>query len=193
MTNSGDATYAATSQGLLFTRTAGLSWETVAGAGMEDLYFLASARGEILAAGLNRMHLSTDGGRSWKSVAPPSQLHQLTAVAVDDLGGLWAGGREGVFHSLDDGASWQAPPGLVVNDVSNLFFDAHGQRILITNGNSGTIVYAMHLPDRKISFWDTGWNLRFVRPVGDHLLGVTAFDGVVLEPRMVDSPVSSHR
>lgn len=193
MANSGDATFAATSQGLLVTRTAGLSWNTVEGAGMEDLYFLASVRSEILAAGLDRMHLSTNGGQSWKSVLPPSQLHQLTAIAVDGNGGLWAGGREGVFHSLDDGASWQVPPGLVVNDVNNIFFDARGQRILITNGNSGTLVYAMHLPDKKISFWDTGWNLRFVRPVGDHLLGVTAFDGVVLEPRMVDSPVSSHQ
>ena len=30
--------------------------------------------------------------------------------------------------------------------------------------------------------------LRFVRPVGDHLLAGTLFDGIVVQPRMVDSP-----
>jgi hypothetical protein len=31
-----------------------------------------------------------------------------------------------------------------------------------------------------------------LRPVGDHLLGVTPYDGVVLEPRMVISPEAAH-
>jgi hypothetical protein len=39
----------------------------------------------------------------------------------------------------------------------------------------------------KVSWWDTGWNLRFMRPVGDHLVGATLFDGIVVQPRMVDS------
>jgi len=35
--------------------------------------------------------------------------------------------------------------------------------------------------------WDTGWKLRFVRPVGDYLEAATMFDGIVVQPRMVDS------
>jgi hypothetical protein len=50
----------------------------------------------------------------------------------------------------------------------------------------------VHLPEKKVSFWDTGWNLRFVRPVGDHLLAVTPYDGVVLQPRMVESAEAAH-
>ncbi|MEO8869566.1 MAG: hypothetical protein ABI357_01905 [Granulicella sp.] len=190
--SSGDSLFAASSQGLLTSRTAGVSWSAIEGGGPEELYFLGSARGEVVAAGLKAMRLSKDGGLSWKSTTSPSQLSQLTSVAVDGNGGLWAGGREGVFYSPDDGASWQTVPGLLVSDVSSVYYDAASQRILITNGASGTIVYALHLPEKKVTFWDTGWNLRFVRPVGDHLLGVTPYDGVVLEPRMVNSPVASH-
>ena len=32
-----------------------------------------------------------------------------------------------------------------------------------------------------------GLELRFVRPMGDHLVGATMFDGMVVQPRMVDS------
>ena len=39
----------------------------------------------------------------------------------------------------------------------------------------------------QVNSWDTGWNLRFVRPVGDHLVAATLFDGIVVQPRMVDS------
>jgi hypothetical protein len=39
----------------------------------------------------------------------------------------------------------------------------------------------------QIKSWDTGWNLRFARPVGDHLVAATLFDGIVVQPRMVDS------
>jgi hypothetical protein len=53
---------------------------------------------------------------------------------------------------------------------------------------SGTIGFAASLPDYRVSYWETGWALRFLRPVGDHLVGATLFDGMVVEPRMVASP-----
>ncbi|NYF80953.1 WD40/YVTN/BNR-like repeat-containing protein [Granulicella arctica] len=188
----GNSVYAATSEGLLTSATSGTSWRNVPGAGTEALYFLGSGRSVILAAGLRSMVLSKDGGTSWKPVAAPGQLAQITAVAVDGDGGLWAGGREGVYVSEDNGSSWQSLPGLVVNDVNSIFYDARGQRMLITSAGKSTIAFAVHLPDHKIRFWDTGWNLRFMRPIGDHLLAVTPFDGVVIEPRMVDSSESAH-
>ncbi|MEO6910721.1 MAG: hypothetical protein ABI158_07340, partial [Edaphobacter sp.] len=56
-----------------------------------------------------------------------------------------------------------------------------------------TIVYAVHLPDRTVKYWSTGWSLRMARPVGDHLVGATLFDGIVVQPRMVASQeVPSH-
>jgi hypothetical protein len=49
------------------------------------------------------------------------------------------------------------------------------------------VIFAVRLPDYKVTYWDTGWKLRFARPVGDHLLGATLYDGIVLQPKMVDS------
>ena len=61
------------------------------------------------------------------------------------------------------------------------------QRMLITANSQNTIAFAVHLPDRSVHYWNTGWNLRLVRPVGDHLVGATLFDGIVVQPRMIDS------
>ncbi len=190
MAVSNDSVFAVSSQGLLMSGTSGASWKAVEGFPGDELYFMASARSEIVAAGLRTIKLSKDAGQSWKSITPPAELSQLTTVAVDGDGGIWAGGREGIFLSADDGASWQMLPGLFVNDVNSVYYDAQADRVLITNGGRGTIAFSVHLPDKKVTFWDTGWNLRFIRPVGDHLLGVTPFDGVVLQPRMVNSAES---
>jgi ligand-binding sensor domain-containing protein len=191
MTLNGNSVFAASSQGLLVSADSGMSWKSVEGLGAEEFYFLGSARSEVAAAGLKTIRLSKDGGKTWKSVAAPGTISQLTAVALDGQGGLWAGGQEGVFLSMDDGASWQSLPGLFVNDVNSIFYDARADRVLITS-STGANGFAVHLPDRKISFWDTGWKLRFLRPVGDYLVGVTPFDGVVVQPRMVDSAEASH-
>ncbi len=188
----GDAIFAATSQGLLASGPAGLSWKGLDEPGAAEFYFLGSARSKILAAGLKTMRLSKDNGTSWKPTTPPGELSQISAVAVDGNGALWVGGREGVFLSEDDGVTWQSVKGLFVPDVNSIFYDAHSERILVTAGGKATLAFAVHLPDKKVSFWDTGWNLRFIRPVGDHLLGITPFDGVVVQPRMVDSAESTH-
>ncbi len=191
MAQEGDSVFAASSQGMLVSATAGMTWKAVEGLGAEEFYFLGSARSEIIAAGLKTVRLSKDGGTTWKSVTAPGEVTQITAAAVDGEGGLWIGGREGVFLSQDDGASWQTLKGLFVNDVNNIYYDARSQRIFITN-SGGTFGFSVQLPEKKVSFWDTGWKLRFVRPVGDHLLAVTPFDGVVLQPRMMDSAESAH-
>jgi len=106
---------------------------------------------------------------------------------VDDSGGLWLGGREGIFISQDRGATWQGLKNLSIRDVNSLFYDEPSQRMFITANSQNTIAFAVHLPDRAVHYWNTGWNLRLVRPVGDHLVGATLFDGIVVQPRMVDS------
>jgi len=183
----GDTLYAATSQGLLRSVTAGESWKLMAGPQKEDWSFVASAKTWVLAATLRSAVLSSDGGERWEPVNLPEMLTQLAAIAVDDAGGLWAGGREGVFLSQDSGATWQSLKNLPIRDVNSLYYDEPSQRMLITANSQNTIAFAVHLPDRAVHYWNTGWNLRLVRPVGDHLVGATLFDGIVVQPRMVDS------
>ncbi len=184
---SGDTLYAATTDGLLQSVTAGQNWQLTPGLGRQSWRFVAAARSMAAVADLNSVALSMDNGRKWKTVGLPSAVTQLAAVAVDGAGGLWVGGREGVFFSEDEGTTWHTLSRFSIHDVSNLFYDARAQRILITANNRNTIVYAVHLPDRKVQYWNAGWSLRLARPVGDHLVGATLFDGIVVQPRMVAS------
>jgi ligand-binding sensor domain-containing protein len=68
-------------------------------------YSIAAAKSTVFTASLSRASLTTDGGQTWSAVKPPSDLKQVTSVAVDDFGGLWIGVREGVYLSEDKGAT----------------------------------------------------------------------------------------
>jgi hypothetical protein len=132
------------------------------------------------------MSLSTNGGARWESLALPAALTQISAVAVDGDMNLWVGGREGVFFSSDSGANWRRIRNLETPQVDAIYFDRPYNRILMTTANS-TMVFAVQLPDHTVRYWETGWKLRFARPMGTHLLAATLYDGVVIQPRMVDS------
>jgi photosystem II stability/assembly factor-like uncharacterized protein len=187
ITRAGDTVYAATSEGILRSVTAGESWKLVVGPERQSWSFVATAKSWVLAATLRSATLSADGGQSWEPVTLPDTVEQLAAVAVDDSGGVWVGAREGIFVSQDRGASWQSLKNVSIRDVNSLFYDEASQRMLITANNKNTIAFAVHLPDRTVRYWNTGWHLKLVRPVGDHLVGATLFDGMVVQPRMVDS------
>lgn len=183
----GGQVFAATGQGVLKSLDGGLSWTLAADPRGHVWYLISSAKSTILASSLSQASLSTDDGHTWTTVNPPSELTQITAVAVDGFGGLWMGGREGVYLSEDKGATWHTVHNLYVRDVNSIFYDEKGQRVLITANSSTTIAFSAHLPDKKVTYWDTGWNLRLLRPVGDHLVAATLFDGVVIQPQMVNS------
>jgi hypothetical protein len=182
--------YAATSVGLLRSNVDGAQWEPVRTLNLPEPRFIAVQRGELLAAGLRRLALSQDGGVRWTQLAMPAGLTQIAAVALDDQRTIWVGGREGLFYSSDGGKSWQPLKDLKINEVDSVHFDPVGARVLITCSNSN-VVYAVNTVSHALSYWDSGWRLRFVRPVADYLLGITLFDGVVVQPRMVDSAVST--
>lgn len=182
-----DVVYAVTSAGVLRSGTAGQSWMKLTGLDDEEWRMISVAKQRIVTASLKGMMLSSDGGERWTHVSPPPAISQIGAVAVDGLGNLWAGGREGVFVSRDSGATWETLKDLYVRDVNSVFYDAASDRVLITANSSTTFVFSVHLPDMAVKFWDTGWNLRFVRPVADHLVGATLFDGIVIQPQMIES------
>jgi ligand-binding sensor domain-containing protein len=149
--------------------------------------FVAAAKSTVMAATLKTAMLSSDGGRNWTPVKLPETLEQVAAVAVDGSGGLWVGGAQGVFTSKDGGATWQTLKDLYLREVNSLFYDEPTQRILITSNSKNTIAFAYSLQDSTVHYWTTGWNLRLIRAMGDHLVGATLFDGIVVQPRMVDS------
>ena len=144
----------------------------------------------ILAADLEHVMLSVDGGAMWNPVALPPGLTQIGAIGIDGNRSLWVGGREGVWFSTDAGVSWKTLRNLFVTQVDSIFYDAAQQRVLVTALTS-PVAFSVQLSENKVTYWDTGWKLRFVRPVGDHLIGATLFDGVVVQPQMVESPLNA--
>ncbi len=179
-------TYAGTSDGLLRSEDDGIAWTPISSLHMGEVRFFAVEKNVLLAAGLKRMSLSTSGGARWAPIALPADLTQISAVAVDSERNLWVGGREGVFYSPDSGASWRPIHNLVTPQVDGIYFDGASNRILLTTANS-TMVFSVQLPDHTVRYWDTGWRLRFARPMGSHLLAATLYDGVVIQPTLVDS------
>lgn len=186
----GPSVFAGTTAGLWRSDDNGESWKLVHPAQLSQARFVVAHGSTLLAASLNALAVSDNAGASWTSIVPPATLTQVGAIAVDGEKHLWVGGPEGVFYSTDHGASWQTLRNLFVREVDGIFYDARGKRVLVTASGS-TVAFAADLPDYKITYWDTGWKLRFLRPVGDHLIGATLFDGMVVQPKMVVSPLIS--
>jgi photosystem II stability/assembly factor-like uncharacterized protein len=128
-----------------------------------------------------------DGGKSWKAVTPPAKATQILALAVDGEGGLWIGDRDCVYYSTDKGATWDALTSPVVRNVRSLYYDQSANRILLAARIPEKKAFAIDPGTQMVTSWDAGWNLRFLRPVGTYLIGATMFDGIVVQPRMVDS------
>ena len=188
----GESLFAATSLGVLRSPSSGVTWSVVAAIPMDHWRFIASAKTVVAAASLNEsqksvLEISTDGGANWKTVALPEKVTQISALAVDAQGEVWIGDRDGVYVSGDRGATWQSPANMIVRSVNSLYYDAQGDRVLVTARDPATVAFAIDVKSKGANSWDTGWKLRFVRPVGDYLEAATMFDGIVVQPRMVDS------
>ena len=185
----GNVIFAASSRGLLTSPTSGESWTFIHATPQGTYRTVAAAKNIVVAATLETMALSSDSGVTWTEVSKPGGLSQISAVAVDDEGDLWVGGREGLFVRRGSGQTWQNPPNLPVRDVNSLFFDRASHQIVVTANSTTTLIFAIHLPDFTAKSWDTGWHMRFVRVIGDHMIGASLYDGIVLQPRMVESPI----
>ena len=183
----GDTLFAATSQGVLRSASSGVTWSVQGQLQAEEWRFIAAAKSTVVAASLNAVEISSDAGKTWKAVTLPAKAKQVSAVAVDDRGGLWVADRDFVYVSTDHGANWQTLTDLYVRNVNSMFYDEQANRMLVTTNGPGTEAFAVEIPSLRVDSWDTGWNLRFLRPVGDHLVAATMFDGIVVQPRMVDS------
>ncbi|WP_419803944.1 WD40/YVTN/BNR-like repeat-containing protein [Terriglobus sp.] len=187
LANNDERVFAATEEGLLYSGDEGKTWNRIRSLNGIGWRFVAAQGPRVAVANLKQISLSTDKGVNFHPITIPTELTQLAAVAVDNNGHIWAGGREGIFLSEDDGATWHTQKGLFVPNISGIYYDAKGQRVLVTSYQPGTVVFAVNEPDMSVKYWDSGWHLRQARPVGDHLVGVTDYDGMVLEPRMVAS------
>ena len=183
---------AATSEGLMESADNGTNWASVGVEGSGNWRYLAAAKTNVVSADLHTMHMSSDSGATWNEVKIPEKLTQIAAVSVEPSGEVWIGGREGIWTSSNGGAEWTTPKNLYINSVTGIYFDPAANRMLISVARMN-FAFFVHLPDKSVTYADTGWDLRFIRPVGDHLVGATFFDGVVVQPSDAASPQRASR
>lgn len=188
----GGTVFAATEDGLLDSKDNGLTWNHIRSATGEPWRMVNSEGTRVVVADLHKVALSTDSGVTFQPIQAPTELTYLTAATVDDGGRIWVGGREGVWVSDNNGASWHPQPGLYVPNVSGIYFDKASKQVLVTANRPSTTVFLVNTATMRVSYEDSGWTLRMTRVVGDHLIGVTPFDGVVVAPRMVATPVKAY-
>ncbi|MGI4757095.1 MAG: WD40/YVTN/BNR-like repeat-containing protein [Janthinobacterium lividum] len=193
LASSDNTIFAGTEDGLLASTDDGKKWNHIRSASNQPWRVVNALGSKVVLADLRVLSLSTDKGATFHNVTPPQGLTRVEAAVLDGAGHIWVGGREGVWYSDNDGADWKTQQNLFVPDVSGIFFDQAGQRVFITSNQPDHLVFTVHLPDGKVTYRNAGWALRGVRPVGDHLVGLTPFDGVVLQPRMVDSAMAAGR
>ncbi len=187
----GRAILATTSSGLLTSMDNGLTWVSAGPHESTEWRLLASAKNNVVAASLHAVQFSPDSGATWSPIALPRELTQVSALAVEPSGEIWLGSREGVFVSADAGNLWSTPKNVFVNSVNSIFYDEAARAVTVTTAGANGVVFTVQLPQRSVSYYESGWTLRFAQPVGDHLVAATLFDGLVVQPRMVVSPPAS--
>jgi photosystem II stability/assembly factor-like uncharacterized protein len=188
---SGKTMLASTSIGLLESDDNGQNWLLAGPEGAADWRFLATAKNFVIGASLRGASISQDQGATWAEVRLPPGLSQISAVAVEPTGAMWIAGREGVYVTTDGGANWETPKNLFLTSVNNIYYDDQSDRMVVTTLGPSSYVFTVQLPSRKVSFSNSGWSLRMARPVGDHLVAATLFDGIVVQPGMMTSPLTN--
>jgi photosystem II stability/assembly factor-like uncharacterized protein len=179
---SGQAWLASTSGGLFTSRDKGATWQ--GGPVMDSVEYLSlAAHGALLvAARLDGVVLSSDGGQTWMPLGIPAALTRVHCIAFSADGTLWLGAREGVYFSHDLGRTWLWVQRFPLSDVDDLSYDVHMGKVLVSSRSSDQV----YVIDPKSLVWQwaqTGYRINRVRAAGERLLAASLFDGVLVEPR----------
>jgi len=181
---SADVWLASTAGGVFTSRDQGESWQGGPVMGAGD-YLSIAAHGKLLAAARQGgVVLSTDAGQSWMPITIPAMLTRTHCIAFSADGTLWLGAREGVYFTHDQGKTWLWVHRFPLNDVDDLFYDVHLDRILVSSRLSDQI-YVLNPKSLSWKWVQTGYRINRVRAAGDRLLAASLYDGVLIEPQAV--------
>jgi photosystem II stability/assembly factor-like uncharacterized protein len=182
----GDAWLASTSGGLFTSADQGASWQGGPVMSAEN-YLSVAARGSLLAAArLDGVVLSKDAGQSWMPIGLPQVVTRIHGIAFSADGALWMGAREGVYFTRDLGKSWMWLQRFPLNEVDDLYYDAHLGRVLASSQSSDQ-VYAIDPKSLEWKWARTGYRIHLARAAGDRLLAASLDDGVLIEPQAAET------
>ncbi len=172
--------FAATPTGFLVSSDSALTWRKLELPDIPVVLNLAVADRMVVAAGRNAVAVSVNGGESWLTAKPLSADFNVNALAVEPSGNIWLAVRQGMFRSTDMGNSWKRVP-LRLANVTRLQFDQESQGILATGAGSPAVYESLD-NGHTWSPINSGWPLRTVISAHGRMLGITPFDGVVIQP-----------
>jgi photosystem II stability/assembly factor-like uncharacterized protein len=96
--------------GLVRSTDGGETWESVSGLDDADYHEIEVSDDRILALRADRphIHVSTDGGKSFKTREPPADAAPIDVTVNPDKPEEWAvSSEQGVFTSTNGGGSWR--------------------------------------------------------------------------------------
>lgn len=186
---SGDVWAAATTGGLYTSKDKGETWQGGPVMGQGDYTSVTTHGSAMVAARAGGLLLSSDAGETWWPMGIPTAITRIHSVAFSADGTLWVGSREGVYFTRDKGKTWMWVHRLPLVDVSDLFYDAQTNRVLVCSHGSD-IVYGIEVRTLAWKWYQTGYHLLLVRAAGDRLLAVSLNDGVLAEPPATAVPSS---
>jgi photosystem II stability/assembly factor-like uncharacterized protein len=172
---------ATTSAGFMVSADAGSSWRKLDLPGIAGVNAIASSGKMMVAAGRSGVAVSVNGGESWLPTKPLSGDFTVSTIAVETGGNLWLATREGLFRSTDLGDSWKRIASLRLTDVGTIQLEETSQRILATSTGSYGVFESLD-NGRTWTQINSGWPLRAIYSVRGRLLGLTPFDGIVMQP-----------
>ncbi|WP_254062099.1 transcriptional regulator [Acidobacterium sp. S8] len=181
--------FAAASDGVYRSENQGAVWTGPVLKG--DNYRYVSAKDNVVVAANHRqLMVSNDSGVTWHEITLPSKLSYVQAVTTAPKGSLWAGGREGLFYSEDQGQSWQQLSTLPLADINGLHYNQEMGRIIVTSWRS-TLIFAIDESSKTWKWWNTGWTVRSVRSLNGRLVAASLYNGVVVQPQTEEAAATT--
>lgn len=179
---SGDAWAAASSSGLFTSRDKGATWQGGPAMGNGD-YISVTAHGKVMAAARSTgVVLSNDAGETWWPMGIPTVLTRIHKIVFSADGTLWLGSREGVYFTRDLGKTWMWVHRLPLVDVSDLYYDARQNAVLVSSRGSD-FIYAIDVKSLSWKWYQTGYKVHLVRGQDNRILAASLNDGVLTQPQ----------
>jgi photosystem II stability/assembly factor-like uncharacterized protein len=173
--------FAVTSSELLVSQDSGFTWSRLDIPGLTIPLSLAVSHQMMVAASGNTLAISADEGENWLPTTHLQTDFSVNGVSVEANGDIWLAAPEGVFRSSDAGESWKKMNSLRLANIVSILLDEAPERILVT-GAASTSVFESVDHGRTWTRINSGWPLRNVQSARGRLLGVTPFDGVIIQP-----------
>jgi photosystem II stability/assembly factor-like uncharacterized protein len=173
---------AATSAGLYTSFNQGKSWSGGPVMGKQD-FVSVQAEGELLAAAThNDVLVSTDNGKIWKQSNLTSSVSGILSVTVTPDGEIMVASREGAFRSPNSGGGWEhMQNGLPDKNISSITYDTGSKLLLATSTETGVVFESEDNGQNWRRGPDSGYPLRHISIMHGHYIGVTPFDGVIVQ------------